>query len=59
MHAAAGREGKAVVGCTRAGLEAWLVGEVVLLEISGIGGVRQKDPKTGFQMLQFSDPSET
>jgi hypothetical protein len=27
---------------------------VVLLEISGIGGVRKKDPKTGFQMLQLS-----
>lgn len=56
MHAAAGREGKAVVGCTRAGVEVWLVGEVVLLEISGIGGLREKDPKTGFQMLRFADP---
>ena len=35
MHAAAGREGQATVGCTRAGVEVWLVGEVVLLEILG------------------------
>ena len=35
MHAATGREGDATVGCTRAGLETWLVGEVVLLEILG------------------------
>ena len=56
MHAATGRAGGAVVGCARAGLEVWLVGEVILLEISGIGGLRKKDPKTGFQMLQFEDP---
>ena len=56
MHAATGREGTAAVGCTRAGVEVWLVGEVILLEISGIGGLRKKDPKTGFQILQFADP---
>jgi predicted DNA-binding protein with PD1-like motif len=53
MHAAAGREGRATVGCTRAGVEVWLIGEVIILEIQGIGGLRPKDPKTGFQMLQF------
>jgi len=55
MHAAAGREGGATVGCTRAGLEVWLVGEVVLLEIIGAATAqRQKDPATGFQLLQIS-----
>ena len=49
MHAAAGREGKAVVGCTRAGVEVWLVGEVVLLEISGIGGCVRKTRKPVFR----------
>jgi predicted DNA-binding protein with PD1-like motif len=57
MHAATGREGTAVVGCTRAGVDVWLVGEVILLEISGIGGFRRKDPKTGFQILEFEDPA--
>jgi predicted DNA-binding protein with PD1-like motif len=53
MHAATGREGHATVGCTRAGVEVWLTGEVILLEITGAGGYRKKDPKTGFAMLQF------
>jgi predicted DNA-binding protein with PD1-like motif len=51
MHAAAGREGRATVGCTRAGVDVWLVGEVVLLEIVGPEARRRKDPKTGFQLL--------
>ena len=51
MHAAAGREGGATVGCTRAGLDVWLVGEVVVLEILGTDARRQKDPQTGFQLL--------
>jgi predicted DNA-binding protein with PD1-like motif len=56
MHAAAGREGKAHVGCTRAGVNVWLVGEVVLLEILGDAGVRRQDPATGFQLLRVSPP---
>jgi predicted DNA-binding protein with PD1-like motif len=55
MHAATGREGNASVGCTRAGVEVWLVGEVLLLEILGTGGQRKKDPATGFQLLQFPE----
>jgi predicted DNA-binding protein with PD1-like motif len=51
MHAAAGREGQATVGCTRAGVDVWLVGEVVLLEILGPEARRRKDPKSGFQLL--------
>jgi predicted DNA-binding protein with PD1-like motif len=51
MHAAAGREGRATVGCTRAGVDVWLVGEVVLLEILGPAARRLKDPETGFQLL--------
>ncbi len=59
MHAATGREGAATVGCTRAGIEVWLIGEVILLEIAGIGGIRKKDPENGFHILQFSGPDET
>ena len=55
MHGAAGREGDATVGCTRAGLDVWLVGEVVLLEILGASGRRRRDPKTGFQLLRVAD----
>ncbi len=54
MHGAAGREGKATVGCTRAGVNVWLIGEVVLLEILGADSARrQKDPATGFQLLKI------
>lgn len=54
MHAATGREGGATVGCSRAGVEVWLVGEVILLEILGTGGTRKKDPATGFQLLRLA-----
>ena len=53
MHGATGREGDATVGCTRAGVDVWLIGEAILLEINGIRGLRKKDPKTGFQLLQL------
>ena len=52
MHAAAGREGDATVGCTRAGLEVWLVGEVVIQEIVGVDARRVVDPDTGFGLLR-------
>ncbi len=54
MHGAAGREGRATVGCTRAGVDVWLTGEVVLLEILGAEAAqRQKDAATGFQLLRI------
>jgi predicted DNA-binding protein with PD1-like motif len=54
MHAAVGREGDATVGCTRAGLQTWLIGEVVLVEIVGTEARRQLDVATGFQLLTVS-----
>lgn len=54
MHAAAGREGRATVGCTRAGVEVWLVGEVVLLEILGAGGERNLSAGSGFRLLDLA-----
>jgi predicted DNA-binding protein with PD1-like motif len=53
MHAACGREGGATVGCTRAGLETWLTGEVVLAEITGNAAVRKRDPASGFELLDL------
>lgn len=52
LHAAAGREGDATVGCTRAGTVTWLVAEVVILEILGTTAARRADPATGFELLQ-------
>jgi uncharacterized protein len=54
MHAATGREGGATVGCTRAGVEVWLVGEVVLLEILGAGGQRRKRPESELKLLELA-----
>jgi predicted DNA-binding protein with PD1-like motif len=51
LHAAAGREGGATVGCARAGMETWLIGEVVLLEILGSEARRETDGPTGFELL--------
>ncbi len=53
MHAACGREGDATVGCTRAGLETWLIGEMVLMEVTGASGLRMVDPATGFELLEL------
>lgn len=54
LHAALGREGEATVGCTRAGVGVWLVGEVVVLEILGTAALRKKDAETEFQLLQIA-----
>jgi predicted DNA-binding protein with PD1-like motif len=55
MHAATGREGNATVGCSRAGVEVWLVGEVIILEILGTSGCRRQKPPSGFSLLQFGE----
>lgn len=52
MHACIGREGDATVGCVRAGVNVWLVGEVIIMEIMGATGLRVKD-KNGLELLQF------
>ncbi len=52
MHAGLGREGNATVGCVRAGVDVWLVGEVVILEILGGGGRRVRED-SGFELLNF------
>jgi predicted DNA-binding protein with PD1-like motif len=53
MHAACGREGSAVVGCTRAGLETWLIGEMILIEITQTAASRRVDPASGFELLEL------
>lgn len=53
LHAATGREGRATVGCTRAGVDVWLVGEVVILEFTGIEGYRGKVPQTDLKLLHL------
>jgi predicted DNA-binding protein with PD1-like motif len=55
LHAATGREGDATVGCSRAGVDVWLVGEVIILEILGARGRRRPEPPSGFSLLQFDE----
>jgi uncharacterized protein len=53
LHAAVGREGNATVGCTRAGVDVWLVGEVVILEMIGVKAQRQRHPESGLELLEI------
>ena len=52
MHAALGREGKTRAGCIRPGIEAWKVGEVIVLEIVDTTARRRDDKNTGFSLLE-------
>ena len=52
MHAALGRFGQTVTGCLRAGVETWLVGEVIIFEICGAKASRISDPISGFALLE-------
>jgi predicted DNA-binding protein with PD1-like motif len=52
LHAALGRGGAAVAGCTRPGVGIWKVGEVVLVELLGTDARRVVDPDTGFSLLE-------
>ena len=51
MHGSCGREGRAVTGCVRAGVTAWLTLEVVITEIKGVGARRLMDEESGFELL--------
>jgi len=53
IHGSAGREGRAVTGCLRTGVIAWLVLEVVIMELVGDGAVRKKDKATGMKILEL------
>jgi len=58
MHAALGRGGRTVTGCTRKGVRIWLVAEVVLWELTGAAAVRVRDPNSGFTLLQAGRDTE-
>lgn len=52
MHAVFGRGEEARAGCIRAGIVAWQVLEILLIEITGLEAVRLPDARTGFKLLQ-------
>jgi predicted DNA-binding protein with PD1-like motif len=53
MHGALGRAGQTMTGCLRPGVTAWLVGEVILLEILGAAVARLPDATSGFELLKI------
>ncbi len=56
MHVVSGREGKATVGCSRAGIKTWLTGEVVILEIKNMGGIRKTiEGKASLKLFELKD----
>jgi predicted DNA-binding protein with PD1-like motif len=52
LHAAFGRDDRAVAGCIRTGVTTWLVGEAVVIELVDSGAVRRVDEATGFELLE-------
>jgi uncharacterized protein len=53
IHAALGRSGQTLTGCLRPGVDTWLIGEVILLELTGIDARRALDEKSGFALLKL------
>ena len=52
MHGACGRKENTITGCIRAGIHAWHILEIVVLEITGLQAARLPDARTGFHLLQ-------
>jgi predicted DNA-binding protein with PD1-like motif len=58
LHAAIGRGEQTIAGCPRLGLEVFLLLEVVIIEITGLGAGRRLDPATGLKILAFASPTQ-
>jgi uncharacterized protein len=54
LHAAFDRGDQVVAGCIRRGVNTWVVGEVVVLELLESEAVRRVDEATGFELLDVS-----
>ena len=52
IHAALGRAGQTISGCLRFGASTWLVGEVILYEITGAPVARIMDTISGFALME-------
>ena len=54
LHAGLGRAGEEpIVGCPREGLDAYLVLEVFVIEVTGLNAARKLDPASGLKLLAF------
>jgi predicted DNA-binding protein with PD1-like motif len=52
LHAAFGRDDRAVAGCIRRGVITWIVGEAIVLELAGSTARRTHDDELGFEVLE-------
>ncbi len=50
LHAALGRDGRTITGCTRTGVEVWLVAEAIITEI--VGTKARRALEEGLELLQ-------
>ena len=53
MHASFGRAETAVTGCVRMGVDIWLIGEVVIIELTGSTAKRAKEKESSFEVLSI------
>lgn len=53
LHASMGSHQGVMTGCTRQGVDIWLVGEVVILEMINHSATRKIDPESGFELLEI------
>ena len=53
MHASFGRNEQAITGCVRKGVNVWLIGEVVILELTDSSARRAKNKDTSFEVLEL------
>jgi predicted DNA-binding protein with PD1-like motif len=55
IHASLGRGDTAKTGCLRPGVDTWLVGEVIIYELTGLKATRRRNPDAGFALLEIED----
>ena len=53
LHGAMGKADGVLVGCPRGGAKCFLILEVTIIEMVGVGGKRKLDEETGVKLLRF------
>jgi predicted DNA-binding protein with PD1-like motif len=52
LHAAFGRDDRVTAGCIRNGVGTWVVGEAVVIELTGNEATRRVHPASGLELLE-------
>jgi predicted DNA-binding protein with PD1-like motif len=53
LHAAFGRGDRVSAGCIRRGVATWVIGEAIVIELTGNAAARRVNPATGFELLEL------